>query len=135
MRKEPEIVTILREEERLRKLQMKSSDSFDNIEISEDASIDTSNDTIMLGVISKDITNNKKAEQLLVENEKIYRTLFEFFPQTLLLIDKNGTILDVNEQIKEWLGYKPNEILGTNIFSCTVFNKKIKKNCEKEFFG
>jgi len=133
MQKEPEIVTILREEERLRKLQMKSSDICNNIEISEDASIDTSNDTSLLEVISKDITKNKKVEQFLVENEKIYRTLFEFFPQTLLLIDKNGTILDVNEQMKEWLGYKPNEILGTNIFSVPFLTKKSKKTVKKNF--
>ena len=84
-------------------------------------------------VISKDITDNKKAEQLLMENEKKYRTMFEFFPQTILLIDKNNTILDVNEQIKEWLGYEPNEILETNLFSVPFLTKKSKKTVKKNF--
>jgi len=69
------------------------------------------NRTTAVLVISKDITENKKVEQLLVQDEKKYRTIFEFFPQIILLIDKNGTILNVNHQIKKWLGYKSNEIL------------------------
>jgi PAS domain S-box-containing protein len=127
MQKEPEIVKILRKEEQLRNLQMKSSGICENVQIPEDASIDA------LLVVSKDIVENKKAEQLLVENEKKYRTIFEFFPQTILLVDKNGIILDVNEQIREWLGYKPNEILEVNLFSVPFFTKKSKKIIKKNF--
>ena len=133
MRKEPEIVHILREDERLGKLKMKSSDSFGNIELSEEVSIDTTNDNIVLGVFSKDISENKKPEQLLVENEKIYKSMFELFPQTLLLIDKNGVILDVNKQMEKWLGYKTNEILGMNIFDVPFLTKKSKKTVKKNF--
>jgi PAS domain S-box-containing protein len=60
--------------------------------------------------------------------------MFEFFPQTILLIDKNNTILDANEQIKEWLGFEPNEILETNLLNAPFLSKKSKKNCRKEFF-
>ena len=84
-------------------------------------------------VVSKDITENKKAEQLLVEKEKKFRTMFEFFPQTILLIDKHGKILDVNERIKEWLGYKPSEILEANLFSVPFFTKESKKTVKKNF--
>jgi PAS domain S-box-containing protein len=84
-------------------------------------------------VVSKDITENKKAGQLLVENEKKYRTMFEFFPQTIVLIDKNGKILDVNERINEWLGYKPSEILEMNLFSVPFFTKESKKIVKKNF--
>ena len=56
MRKEPEIVHILREEERLRNSQMNSSHSCDNATTSEDASIDT---------IIKKISEKKQAEHLL----------------------------------------------------------------------
>ena len=59
--------------------------------------------------------------------------MFEFFPQTILLIDKNGIILDVNERIREWLGYKPNEILEMNLFSVPFFTKKSKKIVKKNF--
>ncbi len=128
MRKEPEIVHILREDERLGKLKMKSSDSFGNIELSEEVPINTTNDNIVLGVFSKDISENKKPEQTLVKNEKIFKAIFELFPQTLLLIDKNGIILDVNEQMEKWLGYKTNEILGMNIFDVPFLTKKSKNN-------
>ena len=84
-------------------------------------------------VVSKDITENKKAEELLVENEKKYRTMFDVFPQTALLIDTNGKILDVNERIKEWLGYTPSEILEKNLFSLSFFTKESKKSLKKNF--
>ena len=239
MRKEPEIVHILREEERLRNSQIKSSDSCDNVANSEDASINSiikkiseqkqaeywlksiieyaddpiylldnhcryllvnnthlsqlgcpreevlektynnfhspqetqdftqkvswvfeygrsltdehcrdgkwflrtlspvkdsiDNHTTAVLVISKDITQNKKTEQLSVKNEKKYQTMFELFPQMILLVDKNSTILDVNEQIKGWLGYEPNEILQTDLFSVPFLTKKSKITVKKNF--
>jgi PAS domain S-box-containing protein len=84
-------------------------------------------------VVSKNITENKKAEQLLMKNEKKYRTVFEFFPQTIFLIDKNGKILDVNERITEWLGYKSSVILEMNLFSLPFFTKESKKTVKKNF--
>jgi len=84
-------------------------------------------------VISKNITENKKTEQLLVENEKKYRTMFEFSPQMIFLIDNNGKILDVNERITEWLGYKSSVILEANLFSLPFFTKESKKTVKKNF--
>lgn len=239
MHEVPEIVRILREEERLRNLQMKSSGCCNNIAISEDDPVDTSNKNIskqkqaenwfnsiieyaddsiyvldnnsryilvnnkllsqlgcskedVLGktyndfhspqetknfiqkltwifehggslkdeqcidgnwflrtmsaikdsvenritavlVISKDITDRKKVEQLLQKNAKKYRTMFDFFPQMMLIIDKDGTILDVNEQIKKWLGYESNEILKVNLFDALFFTTKSKKIVKKNF--
>jgi len=127
MQTEPEIVKILRKEEQLRNLQSKSSGNCENVQILEDDSI------AAVLVVSKDIAEDKKTETLLVKNEKKYQKLFEFFPQTILLIDKNYTIIDVNEQIREWLGYKPNEILDANLFSVPFLTKKSKNTMKKIF--
>ena len=61
-------------------------------------------------VISKDITEIKKAEEVLLENEKKYRTIFELSPEAVVLLDKKGTLLDANGRICDWLGYKSEEI-------------------------
>ena len=82
-------------------------------------------------VVIKDITEIKKAENLLTKNETKYRTIFEFFPQMVLLIDRTGIILDINEHIKDWLGYKPDEILQTNLFSAPFLTKKSKNTINK----
>ena len=84
-------------------------------------------------VVSKDITENKKTEELLLEKEKKYNTMFDFFPQTIILIDKNGKISDVNERINEWIGYTPNEIKEMNFFKSSFFTKESIKNIKKIF--
>jgi PAS domain S-box-containing protein len=84
-------------------------------------------------VISKDITENKKAEESLIEKEKKYRTMFEFFPQTIILINTQGKILDVNERVMEWLGYKPSDMIEKNFFNLSFFTKESKKIVKKNF--
>jgi PAS domain S-box-containing protein len=83
-------------------------------------------------VVSKDITENKKSEKQLAEKEKKYRTMFEFFPQTIVLLNKYATLLDVNERVFDWLGYKPSEIIGKDLFSLPFFTQDavsiVKKN-------
>jgi PAS domain S-box-containing protein len=94
-------------------------------------SIDAATSAVL--VVSKDITENKLAEQQLIEKEKKYRTMFEFFPQTILLIDNLGKILDVNERIENWLGYKPSDVQEMNLFSVPFFTKDSKKIVKKNF--
>lgn len=86
-------------------------------------------------VVSKDITEQKKSEQLLNEKEKTCRTMLEFFPQLIFLVDTKGTISDVNQRITEWLGYQTTEIIGKNLFTSSIFTEDaqaiIKKRCAK----
>jgi len=84
-------------------------------------------------VISKDITDYKKREKLLKEKEKKYRTMLEFFPQIIVLIDVQGTLLDVNERINDWLEYKPNEVIGKNLFTLPLFTKETQTIMKNKF--
>ncbi|DAC72987.1 MAG TPA: hypothetical protein DSN98_02355 [Thermoplasmata archaeon] len=84
-------------------------------------------------VVSRDITEDKKAEELLIQKEKKYHTMFEFFPQTIILIDTKCKILDVNERVMEWLGYKPCEMFEKDFFSLAFFTKESKKIVKKNF--
>jgi PAS domain S-box-containing protein len=77
-------------------------------------------------VLEKDITEKKKTEELLLEKEKKYRAMFNFFPQIIILVDKNGIVVDVNERIAEWIANKPNEIKGMNFFDLSFLTKESK---------
>jgi len=92
----------------------------------------TSQTTAVL-VILTDITRNKQTEDMVFEDEKKYRTLFNFSPQTTLLVDHNGTVLDVNERITEWIGYTPDEVQEKNLFNIPWFTKESKKSLKKIF--
>ncbi|MFC1587905.1 PAS domain S-box protein [Planctomycetota bacterium] len=59
----------------------------------------------------KDITERKEAEEALKESEKNYRTLFDGFPDGVIIADEsNGQYLHVNPSACEKLGYTEEEI-------------------------
>lgn len=84
-------------------------------------------------VISKDITENKKTQDLLLEKENLHRTMFDFFPHAILLMDKNGVILDTNETITEWITIPPHQIKGMNFQNLPLFSKESKRTLKKIF--
>jgi PAS domain S-box-containing protein len=92
----------------------------------------TSQTTTVL-IISTDITQNKNIDEMAFGDEKKYRTLFDFSPQTTLLVDHNGTVLEVNERITEWIGYTPDEVREKNLFNIPWFTKESKKSLKKIF--
>lgn len=61
-----------------------------------------------------DITDKKIAEQRLIESEQKYRHLFENSPFGIVLLDFNGTIIDVNSTTPTLYGYTKEDLLGKN---------------------
>jgi PAS domain S-box-containing protein len=69
--------------------------------------------TGILGV-SRDISERKQAEELLHESEKKFRKIFEQANDAIVLMDKYGTIRDLNKKCEKIFGYKRDEIIGKN---------------------
>lgn len=63
----------------------------------------------------RDITERKKLQQELEENENLYRTLFKLSPSGIMLEDLSGNIIDFNEAYRESTGYLREELLGKNV--------------------
>jgi PAS domain S-box-containing protein len=91
---------------------------------------------IAVFVVSKDITDTTNVEEMMTEEGKTYQTIFEFFPQLILLTDTKGNIREVNLQIHDWLGYKPDEIREMNYLNAPFFPEEsrttIKRNLSHE---
>ena len=49
---------------------------------------------------------------LIDEKNNIYQTVFQSLPAAVAVLDRQGTILDVNDRVYDWLGYQPGEIIG-----------------------
>jgi len=62
-----------------------------------------------------DITDRKRAEEVLRESEERYRSIFEAVPDMIALVDEGGTIIDCNSQIRRLLNYTSDEIVGRYI--------------------
>ena len=67
-------------------------------------------------VISRDITEHKKAEEKLKESESLYRTLVETSPDGITLVDMDTNIVMTNAQGARNLGYTLEEVKGMSAF-------------------
>jgi PAS domain S-box-containing protein len=72
--------------------------------------------------VAFDVTELKHKENELNEaltalrkSEKMQRSIFEFAPDTMIIVNRSGKIESVNSQIEKMFGYTPNEIIGKEI--------------------
>jgi PAS domain S-box len=72
--------------------------------------------------VAFDVTELKhKEEELqraltaLQKSEKMQRSIFEFAPDTMIIVNQQGKIESANSQIEKVFGYKPKEVLGKNL--------------------
>jgi PAS domain S-box-containing protein len=73
---------------------------------------DGAGNVIGLVGIARDVTDRKRAEQALRDSEQRFRTFVDHATDAFLLHDDRGTILDVNQQACESLGYHRDELIG-----------------------
>ena len=76
----------------------------------------------------QDITAEKEKEKLFLQNEKIYRDLFELNQSIILLVNpKNGNIVNVNKSAIDFYGYEKSEFLKLNATDINTFSKERMK--------
>ena len=63
-------------------------------------------------LIVRDITDRKQAEESLRNSEAKYKELFQNSGTNILIIDREGKYLMVNEQVASQMGYLSKEIIG-----------------------
>jgi PAS domain S-box-containing protein len=62
-----------------------------------------------------DISARKRAEEALQQSEAFLRSLFECAPDTIIVVNHQGTILRVNPQVETTFGYTSEELLGQSL--------------------
>ncbi|UCC20489.1 MAG: PAS domain S-box protein, partial [Promethearchaeota archaeon] len=72
-----------------------------------------------------DINERVKAEQELKESEEKYRNLIKNINDLLIEVDLNRNITYVSPQVKEILGYEPEEIIGLSAFEFIHSDEKL----------
>lgn len=82
------------------------------------------------GVLT-DITEARKAEAALRENEEKYRTLFEESRDMIYITTAEGDVIDVNQAASDVLGYSKEELLRMNVKELYV-DLKLREQFQKE---
>lgn len=66
-------------------------------------------------LVFSDVTEEHRAQQMVKESEERYRHLFHHSPVGLLLEDKEGTIIDLNDSLCSLTGYSREELIGESV--------------------
>jgi PAS domain S-box-containing protein len=70
--------------------------------------------------IVHDVTERKKTEKRVLENQQKFERLFRGNPEASVYLDLEFHILDINPRFEELFGYKPDEIRGKNLDEVVV---------------
>jgi PAS domain S-box-containing protein len=81
----------------------------------------------------RDITEKEKANQTIKESEQKFRGIFESAIDLIVLLDDQGTILDMNEQFLKSTGSEKNSILGKKFFEISFLDEKSKQKTIEKF--
>jgi PAS domain S-box-containing protein len=74
--------------------------------------------------IVKDITERKRAEELIRASEVRYRRLFEASKDGIMILDAGTCIIeDVNPYLTEMVGYKYDDFIGKKLDDLAIFSK------------
>jgi len=63
----------------------------------------------------RDITERRKAEDLLKKSEEKFRSLVETSPDMVWEIDREGRILYISPKVTDFMGYAPEDLVGKNV--------------------
>ncbi|MBY0098928.1 PAS domain-containing sensor histidine kinase [Mesobacillus maritimus] len=66
-------------------------------------------------VIGRDITERKQVKMLLEESEQRYKSLFDYNPDIVYMIDLNGRIANLNPQFQSITGFSVEETIGRKL--------------------
>jgi len=92
------------------------SDVIEGLEVGADDYIELPVDPQQIIVRTERLIERKRMENLLKESECYFRTLIENISDIVSILSKDGTILYEGPAIEPILGYKPDELIGTNAF-------------------
>ncbi|ANE49747.1 PAS domain-containing sensor histidine kinase [Flavisolibacter tropicus] len=80
---------------------------------------------LLKGVV-QDITDSRLADQLLMANERRYRTLVQNGFDMIGILDVEGNYLYVAESVYRILGYEPKALVGKNVFDLVHANDVVR---------
>lgn len=95
---------------------IKADGTIFDVEVNGDFIRDDKGNPLYLIFITRDITERKAIEEKIRQNEENYKKLIENVNDVIYEISLNGEIVYVSPAIETIMGFKPEEVVGRNIF-------------------
>jgi two-component system NtrC family sensor kinase len=80
------------------------------------------------------MAEHKQLEKTLWETEARFRAIFELSSEAIVLLDTKGNVLDANGRLYDWLGYKPEEVIGRNLLDLSFLPQESKTRVVEGLF-
>jgi len=82
-------------------------------EVMADMEVDSSGKVVKISGVFVDITHHRKYQEALRENEARLQALLENISNTIMIMDKNGTIKFVSKSVEKISGFTPEEVISS----------------------
>ncbi len=106
-----ELLCEIKEREKAQEELQKHREHLEEVVAERTAELSTANDRLL-----KEITARKDAEKTLKESEEYFRSLIENTLDIITVLDNKGIILFESPSVEKLLGYKPEDLVGKNVF-------------------
>lgn len=81
--------------------------------------------------VDDELKNSDEAEYDFIDKvlmgDQRNKTLFDWSPLAVVIINKDGVLLDANKKLYAWLGYKPEEVIGKDISVIPFFTPETRE--------
>jgi len=81
---------------------------------------DETGDYLFIVATIRDITSRKKTKQKLEHIKREFQNLIESSPYSIMLVNQEAKIVNINKKFTEVFGFTKDEMIGTNFFSLSI---------------
>ena len=82
-------------------------------------------------IVGRDITDQVKAEKKLEQSKQKYKSLIEYNPELVYILNAKGEVIETNPMFKALTGYDSNEFIGQSIVS--IISEEYQEEFKRAF--
>jgi PAS domain S-box-containing protein len=104
-------------------------------QIADSAAPIKTDDGKIIGIVMvfRDVTEKYLQEQEIRINEEKYRKIFDLSPDAIALIDLDGSIVQANKRVYEWLGLDESQVIGKHFMDIDSISEQSKQQMSQYF--
>lgn len=72
-------------------------------------------------------------EEISLKSSDIYKKIFDLTPDAIIVLNTKGKIINTNGSFTDWIGYKPEEVIGKTIATLPLMSNKTKLLVAKKY--